>query len=92
MDKIFGHFGPTFGILGLAKFQKIDFFQLKSIFSIKGPVTIEGLRGVVGVFWGCLDSSASREAARLDDHPKGLRVYRDRTGDRYIYIYISVYS
>ena len=55
LDKIFGHFGPIFGILGLAKFQKIDFFQLKSIFSIKGPVTIEGLRGVVGVFWGCLD-------------------------------------
>ena len=31
---------------------------------------------------------ASREAASLYGHSKGLTVYRDRTGDRYIYIYI----
>jgi hypothetical protein len=29
---------------------------------------------------------ASREAASLYGHPKGLTVYRDRTGDRYRYI------
>ena len=55
LDKIFGHFGPLLGFWDLQNFRKSIFFQLKSIFSIKGPVTIEGLRGVVGVFWGCLD-------------------------------------
>ena len=54
LDKIFGHFGPTFGILGLAKFQKIDFFRLKTDFFDKGPVTIgwreRGCGSVLGLF------------------------------------------
>ena len=54
LDKIFGHFGPIFGILGLAKFQEIDFFRLKTDFFDKGPVTIRwlerGCGSVLGLF------------------------------------------
>jgi len=32
LDKIFGHFGPLLGFLGLAKFQKIVFFFTKNRF------------------------------------------------------------